>query len=753
MVKEKNKFVLYALGFNLLLGVCTFAYFILKEKGIFTLFADFNNQQIPFNILANQAVKSGEVFWNWNIDLGSNFIGAFSFYNLGSPFFWITLLFPAKTFPYLAGWFFVLKYAVAGATSCAYIQMFIKNKKYAVLGSVLYSFSGFQAANLLFYHFHDVVALFPLMLWGIEKMLVEKKKAVFAIAVFLNALLNYFFFVGEVVFVVIYFLVRFFFKSKSRLKDSVQCLAEGALGTLMSAALLLPSVMFVLSNPRVEEKISGIGALVFNGTKYLQILRAFFFPGENMSYSSCLYWGEWSSCAAYLPMVGIALALAFILTKPRHWMSKMLMICAIFSVVPVLGSVFYLFNETVYQRWYYMPLLLMALASTKVLENRRLYKVKRGIEISAVAIVILTVIVVSAGKITGTELVFRKYVFWMLTFIAAAGLVLTYLIVEKIKDNTWYRRAAYVGIALFCVGTTALNCILYRKASGMSSQQYYAEIKRVENVNSLDEQYRFDNDDNLVTMTVPLAGIGGWCSTVGRGIFEFYESLGLERTIINIEGPDGTVELLGGKYKIYKDKQEGGTLASVVGSEEGDIYIYENENVLPIGFTQDIYMLKSDFLELDPELRALAMIKALVIEEDMESAVSGVLREYNPIEDGEISSENKVEDIRRHLQEKGENFNRSGKGFSLTMSADRDKYAFFSVPADDGWTAEVNGEPSEILDINGMMAIQIYQGENRIEFKYEVPFLKEGIVISIVSFVGWGLYCVVTRRKEKSDCC
>ena len=69
MVKEKNKFVLYALGFNLLLGVCTFAYFILKEKGIFTLFADFNNQQIPFNILANQAVKSGEVFWNWNIDL------------------------------------------------------------------------------------------------------------------------------------------------------------------------------------------------------------------------------------------------------------------------------------------------------------------------------------------------------------------------------------------------------------------------------------------------------------------------------------------------------------------------------------------------------------------------------------------------------------------------------------------------------------------------------------------------------------
>ena len=57
-LKEGTKCILHALGFNLLLGVCTFGYFILKGNGIFTLFADFNNQQIPFNILANQAIKT-----------------------------------------------------------------------------------------------------------------------------------------------------------------------------------------------------------------------------------------------------------------------------------------------------------------------------------------------------------------------------------------------------------------------------------------------------------------------------------------------------------------------------------------------------------------------------------------------------------------------------------------------------------------------------------------------------------------------
>ena len=58
---------------------------------------------------------------------------------------------------------------------------------------------------MLFYHFHDAVAFFPLMLWGVEKLVSEKKRAVFALTVFINALLSYFFFVGEVIFVIVYF--------------------------------------------------------------------------------------------------------------------------------------------------------------------------------------------------------------------------------------------------------------------------------------------------------------------------------------------------------------------------------------------------------------------------------------------------------------------------------------------------------------------------------------------------------------------
>ena len=72
-------------------------------KGRLFMNADFNSQQIPFNILCNKAIKNGEYFWNWNTDLGSNFIASYSFYNIGSPFFWIMLLVPSKYLVFAMG--------------------------------------------------------------------------------------------------------------------------------------------------------------------------------------------------------------------------------------------------------------------------------------------------------------------------------------------------------------------------------------------------------------------------------------------------------------------------------------------------------------------------------------------------------------------------------------------------------------------------------------------------------------------------
>ena len=92
---------------------------LIKNHGYMAMSHDFSAQEITFNMLMNDTVKSGNLLWNWGIDLGGNFLETFSFYNVGSPFFWLTLLFPAEYMSRVMGWMIILKFAVAGATSAA----------------------------------------------------------------------------------------------------------------------------------------------------------------------------------------------------------------------------------------------------------------------------------------------------------------------------------------------------------------------------------------------------------------------------------------------------------------------------------------------------------------------------------------------------------------------------------------------------------------------------------------------------------
>lgn len=46
---------------------------------------------------------------------------------------------------------------------------------------------------LEFFHFHDVVAVFPLLLWGLEVSMKDRKyRPAFILTIFINCLLNYF---------------------------------------------------------------------------------------------------------------------------------------------------------------------------------------------------------------------------------------------------------------------------------------------------------------------------------------------------------------------------------------------------------------------------------------------------------------------------------------------------------------------------------------------------------------------------------
>ncbi len=99
----RNNYFLKAFFLGLGLSFLVFIPFLLVDGGRFLFYGDFNVQQVPFYRLAHDAVRSGNLGWSHLTDLGANFVGSYSFYLLGSPFFWLTIPFPSDWVQYLMG--------------------------------------------------------------------------------------------------------------------------------------------------------------------------------------------------------------------------------------------------------------------------------------------------------------------------------------------------------------------------------------------------------------------------------------------------------------------------------------------------------------------------------------------------------------------------------------------------------------------------------------------------------------------------
>ena len=329
--------------------------FYIMDGGFFHYAGDFNSQQISFYRYMNGFLKGAgypdSTFagaprntFSWATDLGSGAMNAYSFYLYGSPFFWFSMLFPQRWLPYLMVPLLVLKFGVAGGGAYLYLKRYVKNWDYAVLGACLYALSGFAVYNVFFNHFVDVVALFPYLLWALDEAMYNKRHGLFAFWAAVNLLNNYFFFAGQVVFLAIYFVCKLTTGDyRLTVKRFVQLAFESLLGVAMGCLLLVPAVLSLLQNPRTIDLASGWGFLTYGKVQqYLAILLSWVMPPDSPYLTSI--WSEgvikWTSMSAYLPLCSLAGALAY--WRARHGDSKkrIVAVCAVCALVPILNSAF-----------------------------------------------------------------------------------------------------------------------------------------------------------------------------------------------------------------------------------------------------------------------------------------------------------------------------------------------------------------------------------------------------------------------------
>ena len=117
--QKNGHYLLITFALALLTAALLFVPFIIINGGVFYYYGDFNVQEIPFYQMLHQQVHDGQLGWNHLTDLGSDTLSSYSFYLLGSPFFWMTIPFPNEIVPNLIGPLLILKFAcAAGAAYC-----------------------------------------------------------------------------------------------------------------------------------------------------------------------------------------------------------------------------------------------------------------------------------------------------------------------------------------------------------------------------------------------------------------------------------------------------------------------------------------------------------------------------------------------------------------------------------------------------------------------------------------------------------
>ena len=97
-----------------------------------------------------------------------------------------------------------------------------------------------------------------------------------------------------------------------------------------------------------------------------------------------------------------------------------------------------------------------------------------------------------------------------------------------------------------------------------------------------------------------------------------------------------------------------------------------------------------------------------------------------------------------------------GNHFRGVYHAKKDQILCVTIPYSKGWKATVNGNRTKIYKANGMfMGIIMKKGTQSVKLDYETPGLKIGAWISLVAWIGlgiYGLYFEKYRKKLLNQC-
>lgn len=564
------------------------------------LHIDMYHQYCPFfTEFLNKLQSGGSLQYSWNLGLGSDFVSLYAYY-LASPLNFLILLCPKSHVIEFMTLLIILKISASGLTFFLYIRHHYKlvgkdgrmHKNQvipAIVFSTAYALSGFVAAYSWDIIWMDCIALFPLIMIGLERLVQEKKAGLYYITLALCIFCNYYISIMICIFLVFAFVLLFFSQKKGKggavLRFGWYSLLAGA----SSAILLLPEIAVLSVSGSAE------GGFPKTAEFYFNILAEL---GRGAAVTS-VYTGNDHWPNLYAGAFSLFLVWIYVLNRRISWKEKVprIAMLAFFLVSFAENQLDYIWHGMHFPQalpgrqsfLYSFVLLSMGFAAVRKRKGTKIW------HIAVAAIVSMMLLLLSGwyGDETVTEPV-SLVITALFICVYAVTFVLTKITGKK-KRLAFAQFAVFVAVAELAINMAATGFGTTSRVAYTEKQTDYENLLKTakeDNEETGSGFYRVEDTERKTKNDDSLYGYASatiFSSLMNLDVSHLFQSLFMEggKNFYCYNGATPlSSSLFSVKYMLSDSALEESPYRTLIGGS-GSSFLYRNNYSLPLGFVMD----------------------------------------------------------------------------------------------------------------------------------------------------------------------
>lgn len=301
--------------------------------------------------------KGNAHMWDINIGFGADVLSTVFFYLGPTPLTMFSFLCPERYLEYFYALDIVFRIYMAGIGFIIYAKSKRIDDWAVLVGAVSYCFCGFVLQKaFLHVWFTTPMFYFPMMCWGVDRILKRKSPIPFILITAINGIVNFYFLYMCIIGIAMYILAELFFIKTMSIKEKTQNVLLFAFYGVLSVMIAGVTVFPIINQMLGSGRLGAADVPILYSVKYYCTLFFGFMTNQFRDYDSR---------TGYVPTAVLAIMILFCF-KGEKKLKSAFVVLTVMLCIPMAGSIMNGFGY-VSNRWIFIYSFLISYILAKML--------------------------------------------------------------------------------------------------------------------------------------------------------------------------------------------------------------------------------------------------------------------------------------------------------------------------------------------------------------------------------------------------